>query len=218
MNRHQRRAAKAREISGGGGQTAEGYSRTCALMEKGLRAWFEENPRGRPHFRLPTMDGALVAVCIADIPVAANADARALVDLFCMLGRTVIAGGEPSVEQLRMVLEHVRVPYEKAPVTDFGTLAPMPWSWAPPAPVPPAVTRVPERRCECGQRLEACAMPEGERAVPKPGDATLCKICGRVYRLGPGLALEGPCDIATLPEDLQREVARVQTFLRNRKS
>jgi hypothetical protein len=68
-------------------------------------------------------------------------------------------------------------------------------------------------RCECGTLFE-CSSPvplngTGSMAKPSPGCLTLCLRCARLYRWSETMTLER-CDVATLPEDVQKEIRRGQ--------
>jgi len=74
--------------------------------------------------------------------------------------------------------------------------------------------RVPESNCtSCGERLDAAGtMCEGTPA-PKPGDITICVVCGQVMQFTDTLGFQGVDDPTKIPgihpDDL-RQIRRAQ--------
>jgi hypothetical protein len=108
-------------------EEGELYWRCVRLTEKATRLWLagREKSEPAPAFRLPTEPGCAIGACIDQIPIAKNGAARELVDVLCMVTRTVGPDRQPTIEMLRVILQNVGIAYECAPLAEFGRFVQM---------------------------------------------------------------------------------------------
>lgn len=114
MNRHERRAARAKRAP-----ISESYEQTGQAMLAALKGWLAAH-KGVPRFVFPPKDVSLAGTLAQyGHRLARDYNARELVDLFCQVGIDV-GGAVPTVLMLQAVLELAGVPVEHVSLEELG--------------------------------------------------------------------------------------------------
>lgn len=124
MNRHQRRAARARGNGDPPGAMVETVRRMANRLRAVLRA-ITQAGGVLPRFALLPSDVTAIAPLDKMAGrVALNASALLLVEDFCRIGLEVHGpAGQPTINMLRATLELVSFPHEERPLEHFGAFA-----------------------------------------------------------------------------------------------
>lgn len=72
-------------------------------------------------------------------------------------------------------------------------------------------------RCRCGNFMYTCEPADGVPAVPKPGDITLCEVCGEIYVFDEHLAPRLPTPEESPKIQADPWIGAVQQMLRTRR-